>query len=81
MAAVTYWILQQLIIRSQGTESLLRRAVGRDWKGKVSPLFYLIAIGLAGRWPYLAVTTYALVALLWLVPDRRIERTLSAISH
>ena len=82
MAGVAYWILQQLIIRSQGAESLLRRAVGRDWKGKASPLLYLSAIGLSARWPYLAVATYALVALMWLVPDRRIERTLgAATSH
>jgi len=81
MAGLAYWILQQLIIRSQGPESLLRRAVGRDWKGKTSPFFYLSAIVLSGRWPYLAVATYALVAMMWLVPDRRIERTLSAVSH
>jgi uncharacterized membrane protein len=80
MAGVAYWILQQLIIRSQGAQSLLRRAVGRDWKGKASPFCYLTAIGLSGWWPYLAVTIYALVAMMWLVPDRRIERTLSAVS-
>jgi uncharacterized membrane protein len=78
MAAVAYWILQQLIIRSQGRDSLLSRAVGRDWKGKLSPLFYLLAIGLSIRWPYAALAVYALVALAWLVPDRRIERVLSA---
>jgi len=81
MAAVAYWVLQQLIIRSQGADSLLRRAVGRDWKGKISPFFYLLAIGLSGRWPYLSVATYALVAMIWLVPDRRIERALGAVSH
>ena len=77
MAAVAYWLLQQLIIRSQGRDSLLSRAVGRDWKGKLSPLFYLIAIALSVRWPHAALAIYALVALSWLVPDRRIERVLS----
>jgi TMEM175 potassium channel family protein len=78
MAAVAYWILQQLIIRAQGRDSLLRRAVGRDWKGKVSPVCYLLAIGLAARWPRAALGIYAAVASIWLVPDRRIERALSA---
>ncbi len=77
MAAVAYWILQQRIIRAQGSESLLGRAIGRDWKGKVSPLLYLLAIGLAGRWPQASLGIYAAVALAWLVPDRRIERALS----
>ena len=78
MAAVAYWMLQQAIIRSQGPDSILRRAVGRDWKGKVSPLLYLLAIALSGRWPGASLGVYALVALAWLVPDRRIERVLSA---
>ncbi|HVS75306.1 MAG TPA: TMEM175 family protein [Steroidobacteraceae bacterium] len=78
MAAVAYWMLQQLIIRSQGRDSLLRRAVGRDWKGKVSPFLYLLAIVLSGRWPRAALGIYILVALVWLVPDRRIERALSS---
>ena len=78
MAAVAYWILQQLIIRAQGPESLLSRAVGRDWKGKVSPFLYLLGIALSVRWPFAALGIYALVALFWLVPDRRIERALHA---
>ncbi|HET9106850.1 MAG TPA: TMEM175 family protein [Steroidobacteraceae bacterium] len=81
MAAVAYWILQQLIIRSQGRKSLLSRAVGRDWKGKLSPLLYLLAIGLSGRWPDAALGIYAAVACLWLVPDRRIERVLSSAAE
>ena len=79
MAAVAYWILQQLIIRTQGRDSLLRRAVGRDWKGKLSPLLYLAAIGLAARWPGASLGIYAAVALVWLVPDRRIERALRSV--
>jgi uncharacterized membrane protein len=81
MAAVAYWVLQQAIIRLQGGNSLLSRAVGRDWKGKVSPLLYLLAILLSGRWPHASLVIYSLVALTWLVPDRRIERALSSEAH
>jgi uncharacterized membrane protein len=76
MAAIAYWLLQQLIIASQGPDSVLRRAVGRDWKGKLSPLLYVVAIPLAFWSQWLALAIYVLVALLWLVPDRRIEHTL-----
>jgi uncharacterized membrane protein len=79
MAAVAYWILQQLIIASQGHGSLLKKAIGRDWKGKVSPLIYLIAIPMAFWSPWVSQGLYVLVALVWLVPDRRIERALSNI--
>lgn len=77
MAAVAYWLLQQAIIRAQGKDSLLRRAVGRDLKGKISPLLYLLAIPLAFAAPALSGALYAAVALMWLVPDRRIEGVLS----
>lgn len=76
MAAVAYWILQQVIIASVGPDSALKRALGRDWKGKVSPLLYGTAIVTSFWLHWLAVGIYALVALLWLVPDRRIERVL-----
>jgi uncharacterized membrane protein len=76
MAAMAYWILQRLIIRSQGPNSLLRRAIGGDWKGKLSPLLYAIGIVAALAAPYLAVAIYASVTAMWLVPDRRIERVL-----
>src|SRR5579863_10323219 len=76
MAAIAYWILQQLIIAAQGPNSLLKKAVGADWKGKLSPLLYLIGIGVAFFSARLAQGVYLLVALLWLVPDRRIERAL-----
>ncbi len=81
MAAIAYWILQQLIVRSQGRDSILRRAIGRDWKGKISPFLYLLAVGLCGHWPRVALGIYASVALIWLVPDRRIERALSSLAH
>jgi len=76
MAAIAYWLLQQRIIASQGRDSLLKRAVGSDWKGKLSPVLYALAIVLApwSRWTSIGI--YVLVALIWLVPDRRIERVL-----
>jgi uncharacterized membrane protein len=73
MAAVAYWILQQSIIAHQGDASLLARAVGRDFKGRISPVLYLLAIGLAFYNRWIADAIYVLVAMLWLVPDRRIE--------
>jgi uncharacterized membrane protein len=76
MAAIAFWILQQCIIRSQGPHSLLRKAVGSDWKGKLSPVFYLLAIPAAFLSHWIAAVLYLFVALLWLVPDRRIERVL-----
>ncbi len=78
MAALAYFLLQQLIIASQGAESLLRRAIGRDWKGKASPLAYALAIPAAFWSTEVAQGLYVLVALIWLVPDRRIERALPA---
>jgi uncharacterized membrane protein len=80
MAAIAYWILQQRIIAAQGPDSLLKEAVRHDWKGKGSPLLYAAAILLAIRWPGLAIAIYVAVALIWLVPDRRIERVLSGRS-
>ncbi|MCB0123946.1 MAG: DUF1211 domain-containing protein, partial [Caldilineaceae bacterium] len=77
MAAIAYYILQQLIIAAQGADSLLKAAIGMDWKGKSSPLLYLAAIPLALWLPWLALALYLLVALIWLVPDQRIERTLA----
>jgi TMEM175 potassium channel family protein len=77
LAAIAYFILERLIIASQGRGSLLQRAVGSDWKGKLSPLLYLAGI-VAALWsPPLAQGIYVLVALIWLVPDRRIESLLS----
>ena len=76
MAAVSYFILQYAIIASQGSQSLLRRAVGRDWKGWVSLGLYAAAIGVALLTPWLSQAIYVLVALVWLLPDQRIERVL-----
>jgi uncharacterized membrane protein len=78
LSAVAYWILQQLIISSQGSKSVLKTAVGGDWKGRVSPILYAIAIPMAfvSRWVSLGI--YVFVALVWLVPDKRIENIVSA---
>jgi uncharacterized membrane protein len=76
LAAIAYWILQRAIIASQGGDSLLAKAVGRDVKGKLSPLLYALAIPAAFFDQRIAGGLYVLVALMWLVPDRRIERVL-----
>jgi uncharacterized membrane protein len=77
MAAIAYVILQRAIIRTQGPNSILKKAVGRDWKGKLSPLLYVLAIGVTLVSPWLAQAILVIAALIWLIPDRRIERGLS----
>lgn len=76
MAAVAYWILQHRIIAAQGASSILKQAIGGDWKGRLSPVCYIAAIGLSFVSSWLAISIYALVAIIWLIPDRRIERAL-----
>jgi TMEM175 potassium channel family protein len=76
MAAIAYYALQRIIIAKEGRESLLAQAVGRDWKGKLSPLLYLAAIPIAFISPWIAGGLYVLGALLWLIPDPRIEHKL-----
>ena len=77
LAAIAYFILQTAIISEQGPDSRLRAALGRDLKGKMSPLLYLAAIPLAFVSPWIALAVYVFVALMWLVPDRRIESAVS----
>ena len=77
MSAVAYLILQGLIICVEGTDSVLKEAVGRDWKGKTSMVLYLTAIACAFWSPVVSHVIYVVVALIWLIPDRRIERTLA----
>jgi uncharacterized membrane protein len=74
LAAIAYYILQTCVIRNHGSDSLLAKAVGVDLKGKVSPFLYLLAIGLTFVASWLAMAVYVVVALVWLIPDRRIER-------
>src|SRR6476620_1040103 len=77
MAAIAYYVLEQTIIRAQGPDSMLKQAVGRDWKGVVSLVLYLVAIVVALGSPRIADAVFVAVALLWLIPDRRIEKRLA----
>ena len=76
MAGIAYVILQQLIIASQGPDSILKKAVRGDWKGKLSPVLYAVAILSTFWWKWIALGLYVVVALMWLIPDRRIEHVL-----
>jgi uncharacterized membrane protein len=76
MPAIAYYLLQKAILRKHGAHSVLANALGNDIKGKISPLLYLAAILLAFVNPWLSIAIYALVAAMWLIPDRRIENIL-----
>lgn len=76
MAAIAYWILQQCIIRAEGPHSKLAGAIGRDWKGRFSPFFYVAGTGLAFVFPMASLAIYVLVAVIWFVPDRRLEKVI-----
>ena len=76
MAAIAYYLLEQVIIAAQGPDSLLKKAIGRDWKGKLSPVLYIAAILLAWRSAPVARAIFVVAALIWLIPDRRIENAL-----
>lgn len=76
MAALAYYLLQYLIIKNQGEDSVLAQAVGKDWKGRLSQLAYIIAIPSSWLSVWIAGGLYVLVALVWLIPDKRIERVI-----
>ena len=78
MAAIAYWLLQQKLIALDGPDSTLKRAIGGDWKGKLSPVLYTAGIAAASWAPRVSLLLYAVVAVAWLVPDRRIE---GAVRH
>jgi uncharacterized membrane protein len=78
MAAVSYYFLQQSIIAADGPGSQLQRAIGSDWKGKASPFFYMTGMAAAFWASGVSEAIYVLVALIWLIPDRRIERMIEA---
>jgi uncharacterized membrane protein len=78
MPGCAYYLLQRAIVRVEGPDSTLARALGRDVKGKISPLLYAAAIGLAFVNPWIAIAIYLAVAVMWVIPDRRIERTVGA---
>jgi uncharacterized membrane protein len=78
MPGCAYYLLKEAMIRLEGPDSTLARALGRDLKGKISLVFYAAGVALAFVNPWLAIAVYLLVALMWLIPDRRIERTIAA---
>jgi uncharacterized membrane protein len=77
MAAIAYFLLQRSIIQSQGQDSFLKKAIGRDWKGKLSPVLYVVAILATLRSSWISQTVLVIAALMWLIPDRRIEKGLA----
>jgi uncharacterized membrane protein len=77
MPAIAYYILQTAIVRVNGADSSLAKALGDDRKGKISPLLYILGIALAFVSPWLSIAMYVLVALIWLIPDRRIEKAIT----
>ncbi len=81
MPAVAYYLLQIAIVRAHGSEGALATALGSDFKGKISPVLYLAAIALAFVLPWISHAIYVLVALMWLVPDRRIEKALAEVDR
>ena len=76
MPAIAYYLLQRAIVHQQGRHSVLASALGSDFKGKISPLLYASAVALAFVDPWISIAIYVLVAVMWLVPDRRIEKVL-----
>ncbi|MFL5328908.1 MAG: TMEM175 family protein [Gemmataceae bacterium] len=81
MAGLAYYILQSTIIAAEGRDSVLKQAIGSDWKGKLSPVLYFVAIASALWSPWVAHAIYVLVALMWLIPDQRIEHKLERTPH
>ncbi|HLZ53777.1 MAG TPA: TMEM175 family protein [Verrucomicrobiae bacterium] len=81
LAAIAYYILQTIIVAQQGPDSKLAKSLGRDFKGKASPMLYAAAIGMAFFEPWISCVIYVLVALMWLIPDRRIERVVDESIH
>jgi len=77
LSAIAYWVLVRAILAAEGEDSVLARAIGGDVKGRVSVALYAAAIAAAFVRPWIAGALYGLVALMWLVPDRRIERALA----
>jgi uncharacterized membrane protein len=77
LAALSYYVLQAAVIREHGPDSVIAHAIGRDVKGKLSPAIYAAGIGLTFVSRWLGLACYVIVALIWLVPDRRLESHLS----
>jgi uncharacterized membrane protein len=81
MAAIAYYILQRVILLKQGPASILAKALGRDIKGKISPILYIIAIPMSWFSSWIAGGIWVLVALIWLIPDKRIERIFNELQE
>ena len=81
MAAVAYWLLQTCIVSSEGCDSVLRQAIGRDWKGRGSLVVYAVAVALSFVFVWGAIAIYVAIALVWMVPDRRIEQAVRTRSE
>jgi uncharacterized membrane protein len=79
MAGVAYFILETTLIKAQGANSRLQEALGSDFKGKISVVFYAVAIVIAWMQPWISAAIYAGVAAMWLVPDRRIEKRIAHV--
>jgi uncharacterized membrane protein len=77
MAAIAYYLLQQVIIAAQGQDSILKKAIGHDLKGKLSPVLYVVGIFVALRFSWISQAIFVIAALIWLIPDRRIEERLA----
>ncbi len=77
MCGASYYLLQLAIVAEQGPNSVLKAAIGRDWKGKLSVVVYAVAIPMAFVAHWVSLTLYVVVALTWFIPDRRIERTIA----
>lgn len=78
-AAIAYYILQTLLVRAAGENSVLATAIGSDLKGKLSPAIYIAGIGLTAVNRWLGIAAYTVVALIWLIPDRRVERIVTSV--
>lgn len=81
LAAIAYYILQSVIVADQGRDSKLAKAIGKDWKGKISPFLYATGIAVAFWHPWISTAIYTFVALIWLIPDRRLERVIDELRH
>jgi uncharacterized membrane protein len=77
MAAIAYYLLQQVIIAAQGQDSILKKAIGHDLKGKLSPVLYVVGIFGPLRFSWISQAIFVIAALIWLIPDRRIEERLA----
>lgn len=76
MAAFAYYFLARSLVSHHGTDSILGEALGRDWKGKLSIIIYILGIGLCFVYPLAGFSLYVLVAAMWFIPDRRLEKKL-----